>query len=87
MRSWESFKEAINSFDPASWLVHKAGEEVKSKMTDAFMGFFIDYLSVLPIITVVGGAVYILFRIFSKTLAKWGVIGVCIYGGLIVLFA
>ena len=62
---------------PAEWLVDK----IKSGMTDHLM----EYVSAFPILIGVSIGVYALLGMFSKTLAKIGVVGVFIYGGFVVI--
>lgn len=64
-------------FNPTDWMTDK----IKEGATDLLAG----YISVTPILIGVSIAVYALLGMISKTLAKLGVIGVFLYGGLIIL--
>lgn len=57
--------------------------KIKSGATD----IAIDYITALPIMIGVSIGIYALLQMVSKTLAKFGVIGVFLYGGLIVISA
>ncbi|GGN65572.1 hypothetical protein [Oceanobacillus indicireducens] len=56
--------------------------KIKSGATD----IAVNYISALPIMIGVSIGVYALLNMISKTLAKFGVVGVFVYGALIVIF-
>lgn len=62
---------------PAAWVADKIKEGVTNHL--------VDYISALPIILGVSIGVYALVSMISKTLAKLGVVGVFIYGGLVAI--
>lgn len=62
---------------PAEWAL----DELKQTVLD----FLLGYIQVLPIVLGVSAAVYILIGLFSKTLAKLGVLGVVLYSMLVYL--
>lgn len=64
---------------PSEWVA----EKFKTHLAD----LFIDYLTVSPIVIGVSAAVYFLVGMFSKTLAKLGVVAVVLYSGVVFLFA
>lgn len=74
--------EPISPFD---WMMGKIGEKIKEGTTEFALDFVTDFLSVLPIVLVFGFGVFILLRMFSKTLANWGLFGVILYSAFIVL--
>lgn len=63
---------------PAAWVTDK----IKSGATD----LVISYIESLPILLGVSIGVYALLGMFSKSLAKLGVVSVFAYGGLIIIF-
>ena len=56
-----------------------------SKFTGGLESFVYDYITALPILLGVSIGVYALIAMMSKGLAKIGVMGVFLYGGLIVI--
>lgn len=61
------------------------GNSVMTKIKEGAADLAISYIDSLPIMLGVSIGVYALIAMFSKTLAKLGVAGVFIYGGLIIL--
>ena len=59
---------------------------IEEKIKSGAAAILADYISGLPIMIGVSIGVYALLQMFSKNLARLGVYGVFIYGGLIVLF-
>ena len=62
---------------PTEWIADK----IKSGATD----LVISYIESLPILIGVSIGVYALLGMFSKSLAKFGVVGVFLYGGFVVI--
>lgn len=62
-------------------LINYIERKIKNGITDITL----DYISAIPIMIGVSIAVYALCSMISKTLAKLGVIGVFVYGTLIVI--
>ena len=62
---------------PAEWMTDK----IKMGATD----LVISYIESLPILLGVSIGVYALLGMFSKSLAKFGVVSVFIYGGFVVI--
>ncbi len=60
-------------------------EYVLNKIKSGATDIAADYLSALPILIGVSIGVYALLQMISKTLAKFGVVGVFVYGASIVL--
>lgn len=60
------------------------GEKATNWITNGFTDWLLDYITALPALAVVCVGVYSLCRMFSKTVAKWAVIGVLLYGALII---
>ena len=56
-----------------------------SKLQNGLESFIADYITALPILIGVSIGVYALIAMMSKGLAKIGVMGVFVYGGLIIL--
>lgn len=67
---------------PAEYAWEWIGEKIKEGMTDIAL----EYISAIPILVGVSIPVYALCSMFSKTIAKLGVLGVFGYGFLVVLF-
>nr|BDD44100.1 hypothetical protein 1 [Bacillaceae bacterium] len=65
---------------PAEWGIEKITDNLKEGMAD----FAADYISAFPILIGVSIGVYALISMFSSKLAKMGVIGVFLYGALII---
>jgi len=66
---------------PADYL----GELIVNKLKEGASNLLAEYISALPIILGVSLGVYALLGMISKTLAKLGVVGVFLYGALIVI--
>lgn len=62
---------------PAEWVADK----IKSGMADHLA----ECISTFPVLIGVSIAVYALLGMFSKSLAKFGVVGVFLYGGFVVI--
>lgn len=58
---------------------------ITDKIKEGATDLVINYIESLPIILGVSIGVYALIGMFSKTLAKFGVAGVFVYGALIVV--
>lgn len=54
-------------------------------LSNGFESFIIDLITVSPILAGVSIGVYALIGMVSKTLAKFGVAGVFLYGALIIV--
>jgi len=66
---------------PAEW-----GTEVfVDKLKEGMASILTDYISAFPILIGVSIGVYALVSMFSSKLAKMGVIGVFVYGALLVI--
>lgn len=59
------------------WFNDKVAEITINRFTD----FVESFIMALPIFLVVGASVFFLLNMVNKSLAKWGTIGVFIYGG------
>ncbi|MCK1985190.1 MULTISPECIES: M23 family metallopeptidase [Peribacillus] len=55
-------------------------EKVAEVTLNGSVDFIADIAISLPIVSVVGAGVYCLINMFSKSLAKWGMVGTVIYG-------
>lgn len=69
-------------FDGAiPYAVGKLADYLKEGMTD----FIIDYTTAFPILAVISLGVYALVGMISKRLANLGVVGVFLYGSLVII--
>lgn len=66
---------------PASYAFDWLTDKLKEGMTD----FALNYISAIPVMIGVAIGVYALVSMFSSKLAKMGVVGVFLYGALIVV--
>lgn len=66
------------------YLKEWAYDKLTETALNSFAGWVTGFATALPIITVVGGCVYCLVGMFSKTLAKIAFAGVVIYGAIII---
>lgn len=66
---------------PIPVLVEKVGEKIKEGIAD----IAVDYISAIPIMLGVSIGVYALISMISRRLANLGVVGVFLYGALIVI--
>lgn len=66
---------------PASY----AYDWVTEKLKDGLTGLATDYISAFPILVGVSIGVYALVSMVSKRLARMGVVGVFVYGAIVVL--
>lgn len=62
-----------------------ATQLIINKLTNGFESFIADYITAFPVLAGVSIGVYSLIGMVSKSLAKMGVIGVFLYGALIVI--
>jgi hypothetical protein len=67
------------------WLVDKVADKVLQKLAEWGTAFLIDYVATLPVMFIACIGVYALCRMFSPAVAKWGVVGVLVYGAIAVL--
>ncbi|MEN2468226.1 hypothetical protein, partial [Ornithinibacillus sp. JPR2-1] len=61
------------------------GEWIGTKIKEGMTNIALDYISAIPILVGVSIGVYALLAMFSKTFAKFGVIGVFSYGLIVVV--
>ena len=66
---------------PAEYGMEWITNKIKSGLSDMVA----DYITALPILIGVSIGVYALLNMISEKLAKLGVVGVFLYGGLIIL--
>lgn len=58
---------------------------ITDKLKEGATDLVINYIESLPIILGVSIGVYALLGMFSKTLAKFGVIGIFLYGAVMII--
>lgn len=72
---------------PVEWFTEKSMNSFIYHLKDNLADYALGYLSVSPIVICVSAAVYMLFGMFSKTIAKMGVAVVVLYSGFVYIFA
>lgn len=77
----------LNTFNLFGWEFRTPKEFIVDKIKTSLTDTFIDYLTVSPIVIVVSLAVYMLVRMFSRSLAKMSVIGIVLYSIAVFLLA